>query len=672
MTTALLTTQLFIGPLGAGQQITVLHKLHTGGLPAKPNIIMPDRCTPIGVIAFDDLSITFENFGPPDSAQFFVELEHTFQRDKASTAEQIWKGDQGQTLFADYVIVGNGTAGATLARYLTDDMVTSVVVIESGANYITGGTPADRLPVKAGAPLGDLSLPTDTKYSFFRPMRTGLAQSGFFGFGDSEGRMWGGGSAHNNMLTVRSSADVYDKWATDSGNAQWTYDNLLPLMKFMENYIPDPNTPANLAQRGVGGPLTISQDIPVAGAGSDAGIALLAAAIATASNAPLETDYNVKTNPASTSAMQWFSTLPGTSIINGDRVSAGAFLPLSVVTAAGHGVGARKLTIISDANVLNLLTAAGPNPDCVGVKYFRDSNQDATLFAIASKKTIVCAGAVATPAILQRSGIGDPALLTPLGIPVVVNNPNVGANLTNHYGCSGVIPIGGNTAPGLFQGIIANVDLSGTIAHPTLQANDGVRRYQFLVFPGNAFFLQPAVLVALGAEATPAIAFVGANLIPRAVGKVQIASADPLIDPRINVDCYMDTAAPTDLQRGVQALKVIANISLQYSGAMPIWPPAAHYPAASYGGQGGMAANDLQLVQDLEQIPFQSYHLVGSCRMAINAATGVVDADLNVFGISRLACCDNSVIPQITTGNTSYPAYLLGLKKAQIEGALIP
>jgi choline dehydrogenase len=667
MTTALLTTQLFIGPLGAGQQITVLHKLHTGGLPAKPNIIMPDRCTPIGVIAFDDLSITFENFGPPDSAQFFVELEHTFQRDKASTAEQIWKGDQGQTLFADYVIVGNGTAGAALARYLTDDMVTSVVVIESGANYITGGTPADRAPVAVGAPLGDLSLPLDTKYSFFRPMRTGLAQSGFFGFGDSEGRMWGGGSAHNNMLTVRSSADVYDKWATDSGNAQWTYDNLLSLMKFMENYIPN-GTVADPAQRGSGGPLTISQDQPIAGGGSDAGIALLAAAIATASNAPLETDYNVKTNPASTAAMQWFSTAPGTSF-NGNRVSAGAFLPLSVVSAAGHGVGARKLTIISDANALNLLTTGGPSPDCVGVKYFKNSNQDSTLFAIASKKTIVCAGAVATPAILQRSGIGDPALLTPLGIPVVVNNPNVGANLKNHYGCSGVIPIGEGTPPGLFQGIIANIDLSGTIAHPTGQANDGVRRYQLLVFPGNAFFLQPAVLVALGQLATPAIAFVGALLIPRAVGKVEIASADPLVDPRINVDCYEDVIAPTDLDRGVQALKVIANISLAYSGAMPIWPPAAHYPVS---WPGGAALNDSALVQDLEQIPFQSYHLVGSCRMAINAAAGVVDANLDVFGISRLACCDNSVIPQITTGNTSYPAYLLGLKKAQLEGALIP
>ena len=93
MTTALLTTQINVGPLNSGASITILHKLHTGGFPAKPNIIMPDRNTPIAVTAFDNLSITFTNNGDiPASADFFVELEHTFQRDKASTAEQIWKG----------------------------------------------------------------------------------------------------------------------------------------------------------------------------------------------------------------------------------------------------------------------------------------------------------------------------------------------------------------------------------------------------------------------------------------------------------------------------------------------------------------------------------------------------------------------------------------------------
>jgi len=96
MTAALLTTQLSIGPLFGGAQVTVLHKLHTGGYPIKPNIIMPDRNTQISVLAFDNLSITFKNNDSnverPSSAEFFVEREHTFQRANDSTAEQVWKG----------------------------------------------------------------------------------------------------------------------------------------------------------------------------------------------------------------------------------------------------------------------------------------------------------------------------------------------------------------------------------------------------------------------------------------------------------------------------------------------------------------------------------------------------------------------------------------------------
>jgi hypothetical protein len=93
VTAALLTTQLNVGPLAPNVQVTVQHGIHYGGLPRKPNIIMPDRDTPISVLAFDELTITFKNFGMlTASAEFFVELEHTIQRDVEATVEQIWKG----------------------------------------------------------------------------------------------------------------------------------------------------------------------------------------------------------------------------------------------------------------------------------------------------------------------------------------------------------------------------------------------------------------------------------------------------------------------------------------------------------------------------------------------------------------------------------------------------
>lgn len=569
----------------------------------------------------------------------------------------------------DYVIVGLGTAGAVLARFLSDpidgEFKNSVLVIEAGSNFTTGGDPVDRARVAQGAPFGDEGVGSDSKFSTFQKMETGEAAPGFIGY--TAGRMWGGSSAHNDLLTVRSSPDVYDDWAIASGSAQWSYDSLLPFMKFMEKYLPN-GTIANLAQRGVAGALTISQDPPLAG---DPGLAAIQTAIASGANAPLVSDYNDPTlGNVGVAAFQWYSTPPPSTQRSS---SSQAYLPTSVVTPDGHGVGGRKLTIISEATTLHIIMdTSGSVPEARGIRYFENHNRDVVLTTRARKKVILCAGTVPTAAILQRSGIGDPALLAQYGIPVVVANPNVGKNTYNHYGPGGTIPIGGNPIPA-FQGVIVNVDLSGTVVHPTDQTTDGVRRYQLLGFVGQEFFPCPALFTAQGEQDVPSFTFFGNSMIPKATGSVEIASVDPLTPPNFSVDCYEDSIAPTDLDRAVQALRVIANISLAYTGLMPLWPPAAHFPITDAVPYPGAAAPDDSILRlDAKELSNQAFHLVGSCRMAASATDGVVDANLDVFGVGKLAICDNSVIPRITTGNTSYPAYLLGLKKAQLEGAQIP
>jgi choline dehydrogenase-like flavoprotein len=184
---------------------------------------------------------------------------------------------------ADYVIVGLGTAGAVLARFLSDqidgEFKNSVVVIEAGSNFTTGGDPADRARVAQGAPSGDTTIASDPKFSSYQLMGTGEAAPGSLAY--TGGRLWGGGSSHNDMQSVRSTPNVYDDWATLSGNAQWSYSNLLPFMKFMEGYLPNGTTP-DLAQRGLTGALSIAQDPPL---GADPGFAVLQAAIASGANA---------------------------------------------------------------------------------------------------------------------------------------------------------------------------------------------------------------------------------------------------------------------------------------------------------------------------------------------------------------------------------------------------
>ena len=578
-------------------------------------------------------------------------------------------GHDDKTIEADYVIVGLGTAGAVLARFLSDridgEFKNSVLVIEAGPNFTTDGDPADRARVAQGAPFGDETIADDPKMASYQKMDTGDAAPGSLAY--TGGRMWGGGSCHNDMETWRGTPDIYDDWATFTGNVQWSYDNLLPFMKFMENYVPNGTVP-NLAQRGTFGALTIAQDPPL---GDDPGQAVLQAAFASGANAPAIADYNDPTlGDVGTSAHQWFSTPPP----NPRRSSSSqAYLPTDIVTPDGQGVAGRRLKIISKATVLNLtLNTSGPSPEATGVTYFVNDKRDVILTAKARTKVILCLGSVNTPAILQRAGIGDPALLAQFGIPVVFANPNVGPNGRNHYGPAAVIPTGNNPVPNP-EILAGNVDLSGTAAHPTGQVNDGIRRYQIIGLVGQDFFPEPAVLTALGVQDVPAYTLISLNLVPRAPGAVAIASLDPLTQPELSVDCYEDTDAPTDLDRAVQFFRMAANVSLAYTGQMPLWPPASHFPVTDPTPYPGAAApDDSQLRQDAEQIVIQAFHLTGTCRMAASPADGVVDAKLDVFGVGKLAICDNSVIPEQPTGNTSYQAYLLGLKKAQIEGAQIP
>jgi len=129
---------------------------------------------------------------------------------------------------ADYVIVGLGTAGAVLAAELST--INSVLVLEEGLNLATD-------PVVL-SPLFNVAetMWSNPKYSV----------SSFFGYGEinggiipspyTNGRMWGGSSAHNGLITIRGSTDLWDDYATVSGNPQWAYENILPVMLYLESY----------------------------------------------------------------------------------------------------------------------------------------------------------------------------------------------------------------------------------------------------------------------------------------------------------------------------------------------------------------------------------------------------------------------------------------------------
>lgn len=555
----------------------------------------------------------------------------------------------------DYVIVGLGTAGCALARFLSEDMTTSVLVLEAGANFAT-----DPLVLGSG---NDPAFLSDPKYHFHRQVDARSAQTspdfGATPYLYTEGRMWGGSSGHNFHLAVRGAPSVYNGWG--AVDAQWSYSNLLPLMLYMESFFNFGDYVPNAAQRGLTGPLSILQFPPA----YDPTQAFLAA-LGSAANVATVADYCDPTSPP----------LAGSVPANGECVtseaqvyidpftfsrswSQSAFLPTSVVTPEGQGVGGRHLQILSHATAQKILfDTSGDTPRATGVLVQIQSSPPRFVLASAATKIILCTGALADPALLQRSGIGDSALLGALGIPVIVDNANIGQNLQSHYGPNIEIPVDTENPPPP-PPLVFFSDLSGD----NIDAPSGVRLNQSLVVPGT--YSDP--------EAPVASAF-NWMLRPTHAGTVAITSLDPNDDPLVTFKFYgPDAEGLIDRANAVKALKMWANISLAYTGSMPNRPAAALYPAAEYGADGGAAADDSELLAYALQNNTITNHMAGSCKMAADVAGGgVVDGNLDVLGVDGLAVCSNAIMPQITSGNTAYPAYLIGLLKAKIEGGLTP
>ncbi len=510
----------------------------------------------------------------------------------------------------DYIIIGNGTAGAVLAAELSKDKKHSVLVLETGPNLSDDPEVLDPNIFDYA-----LDLTLNPKYALTYPI---LLSNGFLQtLTYSEGRMWGGSSAHNYLLTVHGTPDLYNSWAQASGSSRWAFSNLLPVIRNVETYTPN-GTSANLLERGNHGPIYVTQNPPV-------DTNPLAIGISNATGAPLVSDYNDPTEGnTGVSAYQQFITPPPFSHRS---FSINGYLPESVVTPEGRGRHGRKLRIVSHANVSRILFDGNK---AIGIECVVSGNNEEVHRAYAKKKVILCAGGINSPAILQRSGIGDATLLTSLDIPVIVDNPNVGANLSNQPGC--IVFLGGTSSDNVFSMINAS----------PYYPNDDVRRIQYLTNPGEG-----------------AILSYGFVMDPQSRGSVEIVNKDPFTYPLVDLNMYSDgpvTQPGTDLYTIVSFLKIVQDIAAD-AGMTVLSPTPSDYGL----GDAGLA----QFAQSNPNIIITD-HISGTCRMATTAEDGVVDGNLHVFGTEHLMVVDLSVAPQQPDGNPCFPVYVIANEAAKI------
>jgi choline dehydrogenase len=520
-------------------------------------------------------------------------------------------GDQDKF---DYVIIGSGAAGSTIAYRLGEVSDSRILVLEAGGSD---------LPEAVDVPWrwNELLL-TDLDWAYNSVPQPGLANRQIY---SAAGRATGGSSVVYHMMHVRARPSDIDGWAHD-GCAGWSYQDVLPFFQKLENQVDDTNPTA-----GKGGPITVvnAKDTgnPVSQTWLDSCAEL---------GYPLVDDFNVSPFGAG-----WHHV----DIKDGKR---GGVLPNYLRPALSRG----NVTLRTGALATKLVLENGR---CVGVEYVADGKRST---ASASREVIVCCGAIESPKLLMLSGMGDASHLQEMGIPVAVDLPGVGQNFHDHPLVIG--PIGMMDKPGPDpRGNMTEVCLfwgsKPEMLVPDLQICL-VHRAPF----GEAFFSNVVKRLQTGQPIQPVAQLVDPRIIltlpglvrPLSRGWVRLRSSDPTVAPDISPN-YGDE--PADVDRIVTMVKIAREIYT--TKAFAEW-------GLKEVGPGPQVADDGQLREWVVNNTGSYYHFVGSCKMGIDRMA-VVDPELKVYGVEGLRVADGSVMPSIPSANTHTTVVMIGERAAE-------
>jgi choline dehydrogenase len=507
----------------------------------------------------------------------------------------------------DYVIVGAGSAGCVLASRLTEDPDVRVCLIEAGGADTTES-------IHVPAMFGSL-FRTQHDWDYATHHEPQLDRRRVY---LPRGKGLGGSSSINAMVYIRGNRLDYDEW----GIPGWTYDDLLPYFIRAED-----NERGASELHGAGGPLAVSEgrsNNPISQAFVEA-----AAAAGHARNP----DFN-GTQQDGVGAYQ-------VTIRDGRRCSAS-------VAYLHPALGRPNLTVETHLQVHRIVFDGAR---AIGVEGQRLGE---LLQLRAEREVILAAGAYNSPQLLMLSGIGPGALLEPLQIPIVLDQPLVGQNLQDHPNCGLVYthsqPVDLTTAalPEVQQQYMTTG--TGPLASNVAEVGGFARSRADLPAPDLQFHAAPALYADEGlAPATaPGFALGTCVVKPRSRGYVSLASADPTAKPIILHNYY---AEPEDVESALAGLRMSLEIAAQ--------EPVRLYTEAPY--QVPASDRDEDLLAHMRQSTMTLYHPVGTCAMG-----AVVDDDLRVQGVEGLRVVDASVMPTVTRGNTNAPTIAIAERASDL------
>jgi choline dehydrogenase len=543
----------------------------------------------------------------------------------------------------DYIIIGAGSAGSLLANRLSADKSKNVLLVEAGG-------PDDYFWIHV--PVGYLYCIDNprTDWRFRTEPDKGLNGRQLI---YPRGKTLGGSSSINGMIYMRGQARDYDHWASMADDPEWTWEHSLKDFMAHESYYKlDPEVRHALsgkadsiyALHAHGGEWRIEKqrlrwDIldAFALAAQQTGI-------------PLIDDFNTGDNHG----VSYFDVNQKA----GWRWNASkAFLrPIKDVRS--------NLTIWTNSQVQRL--TIGRNADgslrCTGAEIVRDGE---IVCVEATREVVLSAGSIGSPQILQLSGIGPSSLLKRVGVDVIQHTPGVGANLQDHLQIRAVYKVSGaetlntlaSTAIGKARiGLEYALHRSGPMSMAPSQLGAFARSDPSRPSANLQYHVQPLSLEAFGQplHTFPAFTASVANLNPTSRGTVQIKTPNFEDAPAISPN-YLST--PEDQRVAVDSLRLTRRIVRQ--PALSSYQPQEYKPGPQF-------ETDEELTKLAGDIGTTIFHPVGTVRMGGLADPMVVlDSHLRVRGVAGLRVVDASVMPTITSGNTSAPTMMIAEKAAR-------
>jgi choline dehydrogenase len=516
----------------------------------------------------------------------------------------------------DYVVIGAGSAGCVLANRLSKDPRNSVCILEAGGkdNWIWFHIPVGYL-FAIGNPRADWMFKTE-------------AEAGLNGriLNYPRGKVLGGCSAINAMVYMRGQREDYDNWR-QMGLTGWGWDDVKPIFRqHLDHYL------GAGEHHGVGGEWRVEAprtrwDIldTFIEAAVEAGI-------------PRVSDFNTGSNEG----ISYFHV----NQKSGRRWSAArGFLK--------PALSRPNLKVETKAHATRILFEG---KRAVGVEILQNGTSRRIL---ARKEVVLSAGAIASPQLLQLSGIGDGTFLQQHGIEVVQHLPGVGENLQDHLQLRPIYKVhGARTLNEDYRSLFKKGQMAleyalfrkGPLTMAPSQLGAFTRSSPEYATPNLQFHIQPLSLDKFGEDPHPFPAFTASvcNLRPTSRGSVRIRSGQSGDAPFIRPN-YLSTSE--DQRVAVDALRLVRHIVSM--PALQKYRPEEYKPGAQ------LMTND-ELLNGARDTGTTIFHPVGTAKMGIDSdPMAVTDARLRVRGIESLRVIDASIMPTITSGNTNSPTLMI-------------